>query len=483
MSEELIPNFIEKRLITDEEESMIPPAIRDLIDNNPIVLGGSFALMCTDHTKNYSSIHWSEYDIDLYIIDKFYGNVKRILKGKYHIFKKIKKTSHEKKRNKKRFLYSNLKIENLTEYNFEHNSKCIKVQLVNIGDYPNFKILYNTIDLSFCSVLYCGIDKTFYFLRTTQLEIINRRGIYFPNNDEIRYGLNPNSNKRICKYISRGFKITNIDHFSEQKNRIMISIVSKTIISNWFNYLFNIDILLSLSEILDEKYKITESMINSVVNIIEDYDNKSMYLNGFLFIALSKNLSIIQIYYDKFLHKFDINIECYTKLMFYLIENGLYTAFKLIFQNYIDNIDYINNELLSMLMNTITQLNLINCALLMCKHIPLIEISIFEDRISRKWRIKTIFDVFLEIEDTVDNEEKRINMLIQQFSFLTNLSESEIEESNACTICNTSNANIKIKKCNHSFCSNCIFTQFNKLQKNKKPLICQLCRISCTEKN
>lgn len=479
---ELIPHFTESRPITATEELMIPPVIRDLIDHNPVLLGGSFALMCTDHMKNYS-IHWSEYDIDLYIIDKFYRNVKRIFKGKYHIFKKIRKTPNEKKKNKKMFLYSNLKIKNLAEYKFEHNSKCIKVQLVNIGDYPDFGILYKTIDLSFCSVLYCGINKTFYFLRTTQLEIINRRGIYFPNQDEIKYGLNMYSNKRICKYISRGFKITNIDHFSEQKNRIMISTVSKTLMSNWINYLFNLDCFISLSEILDNKYKITELMIISVVNIIEDYDNKSMYLNGFLFIALSRNLSIIQIYYDKFLHKFDINIECYKRLMVYLIENGLYTAFKLIFENYIDNIDNIDNELLSILMNAVTHLNLINCALLMCKHIPLIEISIFEDRISRKWRIKTIFDVFLEIEDNEDNKEKKINMLIQQFSFLTNLSESEIEESNACPICNSSNANIKIKKCNHSFCSNCIFVQFDILQRNKKPLICQLCRRSCTEKN
>ena len=476
----LIPKFNESRKITIPEEQFIPPIIREIINNNRVLLGGSIALRCADITGDYSN--WGEYDFDLYTTDFDYDIVKKIFKDNPNIFKKLKKTLKQKISKKKNiFLYSNLKIKDIVEYLFFDKLKHFKIQLVNIGDYSDFGVLHDAIDLSFCSVLYCGLNKTLYFLKTTQLEITNRRGTFFPNKIENECGhLNFKSITRVLKYISRGFKITNLDPFTKQTK--MISRVSEKIISNWFDHLFHVNNnVLSFQNVLDGKYKITESMVNSVIPIIVDCNNNSMYLTGFLLTALSKNIDIMTKYYGRFLHKFDINIPCYKRLIHYLLINGLYTAFKLIFEFYMKNKQVIESDLISMMINDVTMYNYINSALLICKHIPTVRIQIFEDRISKQWRILSIFESFLEIEDN-ENKDETIMALIKQLPFLTTLSHDEIEECNICPICNTSDVNVKIVSCKHSFCTNCLFGMFDVLERNKKPLTCQICRAVCREK-
>jgi hypothetical protein len=475
----LIPKFTESRKITAEEEKFIPPIIKTIINNSAVLLGGSFALRSTDIHGDYSNSKWAEYDFDLYATDFNYRIEKKMFKDNPNIFKKINKTPKEKSKDKeKMFLYSNLKIKDIAEYSFldESKYKSFKIQLVNIGDHSDFGVLYDAIDLSFCSVLYCGLNKTFYFLKTTQLEIINRRGTFFPNKNEDMTGhLNMKSITRILKYTSRGFTITNIDPFTKKTR--LLSRVSETLILNWLDHLFH-DNIISFQNVLDGKFQITESIVNSVIPTILNYDNNSMYLTGFLLTALSKNIDIMTKYYDRFLHKFDINIPCYKRLIHYLSVNGLYTAFKLIFEYYMKNKQVIESDLISMMMNNVTMYNYINCALLICKHIPTIRVQIFEDRISKQWRILSIFESFLEIEDD-KNKDETIMALIKQLPFLTTLSQDEIKECNICPICNTADVNVKIVVCKHFFCTNCLFGMFDILERNKKPLSCQVCRAVC----
>ena len=99
----LIPKFNESRKITIPEEQFIPPIIREIINNNRVLLGGSIALRCADITGDYSN--WGEYDFDLYTTDFDYDIVKKIFKDNPNIFKKLKKTLKQKISKKKIYFY------------------------------------------------------------------------------------------------------------------------------------------------------------------------------------------------------------------------------------------------------------------------------------------------------------------------------------------------------------------------------------------
>jgi hypothetical protein len=486
----IFPDFIENETVP--ETARMNSIVKEILKLFPnACLGGSSVLYdivlppIEKDDKYFNS--WNSRDFDIYCFDKDYLDIISFLKTFQKVLF-IRTISNIKKS-----YYANLDIISLREYNIilDEGLPLRKLQLVNIGKYSNYSTLYNSIDLSFCSVVIS--NNTIYYLRTTKSDIFAKTGVLLLNlnkckcsscmkNTNIR--LNFKMKERVKKYINRGFKVENVCSFCNNYMNIYEH-VHCCLTGKLFMKHFD-----SLHCIIYGKHnpnKLDVDKINQLVSYSHTYkDDSIVLLSIFTIFAYFKRIDLLHSFWEEI--KQFVNGTTLMKCSKQLVSDGLYTGFRLVFEYFV--LHYINGleiseryEYIKSLMEISVKRNFIQCALLIQQHIPTIELNIYEDQIF-SWTNRIVYEILFDLINDEDSSQSEIDSLIKSIPFVQKLSEDDQVRDDICPICKYDNCSIRMS-CGHSFCQNCIISDmlitYTKLEKEMCPC-CRTCFYFMTKK-
>ena len=419
--------------------------------------------------------HWISRDFDIYCFDSDYSDIIAFLKicSNVHFIRTLS--------NLKKSSYANLDIINLREYSIIFDGGIIKkLQLVNVGKYSNYSSLYNSIDLSFCSVVIS--NNTIYYLRTTKTDILEKRGTLLikpcmcescvKNNKVV---LNSKTVNRAKKYRARGFTITNLCQFCDYSmNRL--EHVQCCLVGRLFSK--RID---NLSSILHgtEKLKLGIDEINRLISYSHQYKYDSIILLSIYSIfAYFKRIDLVHSFWEEI--KISIDIQLLMKCSELLVREGLYTGFRLLFEHLLaHHINTIPNDdqtiYICHLMESVIQNNYMQCALLIQSRIPTIQLDIYEDQIF-SWKNRVIYEMLFELINMEDSSQSEIDSLMRTIPFIEKLGTNDPKLQEICPICKYDDCSIKMTTCGHSFCQNCIVLQLMTTYETSRKEMCPCCR-------
>ena len=492
---DIFPNFIESEHVPETER--MNPIIKRILEKFPnSCFGGSSVLYdvvlppIEKDDKYWNS--WIHRDFDIYCFDSDYSNIISFLKT----FEKILfiRTISNIKKNS----YANLDILSLREYHiiFDGGLPPIrKLQLVNIGKHSNYSTLYNSIDLSFCSVVIS--NNVIYYLKTTKNNILIKNGILLIDINKCKCAscmkknnirLNFKMSERVKKYVNRGFKIENVCSFCNNHMNLYEH-VHCCITGKLFNKHFD-----SLHCILygqQNPSKLDMDKINQLISYSHTHRrNPIILLSIYTIFAYFKQMDLLHSFWEEI--KPFVNASTIMKCSEQLISDGLYTGFRLVFEHFV--LRYINYlvideryDYIESLMKITVKRNFIQCALLIQKHIPTIKLNIYEDQIFN-WKNRIVYEILFDLinnEDSPqDEDEDEIGSLIASIPYVQKLTEDDQVREDICPICKYDNCSIRLA-CGHSFCQNCIIidmlTTYTNLQKEMCPC-CRTCFYFMTKK-
>lgn len=472
----LFPTFIEEENILDP--TRIDMNIRKILELFPNACwGGSSVLhdiVLPPIEKTDKS--WDTRDFDVYCFEKDYEKIICFLKTCPNVIF-IRAIP-----NMKKMRYANLEIKGLTEYRIKINGGFEKkLQLVNIGNYSDYSNLYNSIDLSFCSVIVS--NNMVYYLRTTKSDILSKRGILLRTpcmcstcvkNNKNR--LNIKISERIKKYRLRGFTITNICQFCDYSINTMEHVpccLARKLFNKHIDHLHCI--------LHSHTFKLEIDEINKLISYSHQYkDNSIIQLSIYSIFTHFKRIDLLHSFWEGM--KTSVDVLSLMKCSEQLINEGLYTGFRLLFEFFV--IHQINTihfdelqEYIRTLMNIVVERNFIQCAVLIQSHISTIELNIYEDKIFY-WKNRIVYDTLFELindESNQDDNSQEIDSLMKMIPFVKKLPEDDPSREMVCPICKYDNCSRKMT-CGHSFCQNCIILQLLSSYTNLKKEMCPCCR-------
>ena len=471
----LFPKYIEEENILDP--TRIDMNIRKILELFPNACWGGSSVLhdivlppieATDKS-------WESRDFDIYCLDKDYEKIISFLKTCPMVyFRRVIPTL-------KKMSYANLEIKGLTEYTIKIKGFEKKLQLVNIGNYSDYSNLYNSIDLSFCSVVMS--NNMVYYLKTTKSDVFVKRGIVLHppcmcstcvKNNKNR--LNLKMSQRVKKYRLRGFTITNICQFCDYSMNTMEH-VPCCLARKLFNKHFD-----SLHCILrSHTFKSGNDEINKLISYSHQYkDNSITQLSIYSIFSHFKRIDLLHSFWEEI--KTSVDVSSLMKCSEQLINEGLYTGFRLLFEFFVlHQINTIHfdelEEYIRTLMNIVVERNFIQCAVLIQSHISTIELNIYEDKIFY-WKNRIVYDTLFELindESNQDDNSQEIDSLMKMIPFVEKLPEDDPSRETMCPICKYQNCSVKMT-CGHSFCQNCIILQLLSSYTNLKKEMCPCCR-------
>ena len=480
----LFPTFMESEPLLDN--SRINEYIRKLLNIFPDACWGGSSVLHdvilppTGATANETATptqnkSWDARDFDIYCFSKDYNKIILFLKtcAMVYLVRTIPIV--------KKMSYANLEIKGLTEYTVKLNGGIQrKLQLVNIGEHPNYSNLASAVDLSFCSVVVS--NNTIYYLRTMKIDILEKRGTLLikPCMCEscVKHNktqLNSKLISRVKKYRARGFTITNVCQFCDYAmNTVEHTQICLT------RKLFNkrID---NLHCILNgrDKSKLGIDEINRLISYSHQYKDDSItLLSIYSIFVYFKRIDLVHSFWDEI--KISINFTSVMKCSQQLVRDGLYTGFRLLFEHIFhhhintvhanDRTKYINQ-----LMEAVVEHNYIQCALLIQSRIPTIELDIYEDQLF-SWKNRVVYEMLFELINEEDSSQDEIDSLMKTIPFLEKLEDMDPKLQEICPICKYDNCLTKIIPCGHSFCQNCIILQLMTTYEKTKKEMCPCCR-------
>ena len=473
----LFPKYIERENISDQTRiNMHIIKILELFPN--ACWGGSsvlhdIVLPLIEKTDK----SWDTRDFDIYCLEKDYEKIISFLKTCPNV--SFSRTIP----NIKMMRYANLEIKGLTEYRIKITGSFEKkLQLVNIGNYSDYSNLYNSIDLSFCSVVVS--NNMVYYLRTTKSDILAKRGILLRTPcmcstcvKSNKNRLNPKISQRVKKYRLRDFTIMNICQFCDYSMNTMEH-VPCCLANKLFNKYFDSLHCILYSPTNTSKLGIDE--INRLISYSHQYKDSITQLSIYSIFAYFKRIDLLHSFWEE--AKTLIIVIPLMKCSEQLINEGLYTGFRLLFEFFIHHkIDRIHSdelkEYIQILMNIVVERNYIQCAILIQSYIPTIELNIYEDKLF-DWKHRIIYELLFEMindESNPDDNSNEIDLLIKTIPFVEKLPEDDPSREMTCPICKYDNCSKKMA-CGHSFCQNCIILQLMSSYTNLKKEMCPCCR-------
>lgn len=469
----LFPKYIERENISDP--SRINMYIRKLLELFPDTCWGGSSVL---HDIVLPPIEqtdksWESRDFDIYCLEKDYEKIISYLKTCPMIyFSRVIS-------NLKMMRYANLEIKGLTEYKIKITGAFEKkLQLVNIGNYSDYSKLYNSIDLSFCSVVMS--NNMVYYLRTTKSDVLAKMGtlLHPPcmcstcvKNNKI--SLNGKLIIRVKKYRLRGFMITNICQFCDYSMNTMEHLPC-CLASKLFNKRIDSLHCILYSHTNTSKLRIDE--INKLISYSHQYKDSMTQLSIYSIFAHFKRIDLLHSFWEEI--KTSVDVLSLMKCSEQLINEGLYTGFRLLFEFFV--LHHMNSihcdertEYIRLLMEIVVKRNFIQCATLIQSHIATIEINIYEDQIF-DWKNLIVYDVLFELINDESNLDE-IDSLMKTIPFVEKLLADDPSREMICPICKYDNCSTKMK-CGHSFCQNCIILQLVTSYTNFKKEMCPCCR-------
>jgi hypothetical protein len=477
----IFPDFIENEPVL--ETMRMNPVVKRILEKFPkACLGGSSVLydvvlpLIEKNDKYFNS--WNSRDFDIYCLDNDYLDIVSFLKTFSKVLF-IRTISNIKKSS-----YANLDIISLREYNitFDGGQPVRKLQLVNIGKYSNYSTLYNSIDLSFCSVVIS--NNIIYYLKTTKSDILAKTGILLLDLNKCKCSscmkknnmrLNFKMTERVKKYVNRGFKVENVCSFCNNHMNTYEH-VHCCLTGKLFSKHFD-----SLHCILYSQHntnKLDTDKVNQLISYSHMYKmNSNVLLSIYTIFAYFKRIDLLHSFWEEI--KRFVNGKTLMKCSEQLIKDGLYTGFRLVFEYFV--LHYINSleineryEYIKSLMEITVKCNFIQCALLIQQHIPTIELNIYEDQLF-SWTNRIVYEILFDLINDEDSSQSEIDSLIKSIPFVQKLSDDDQVRDDICPICKYDNCSIRMI-CGHSFCQNCIIsdmlTTYTKLEKE----MCPCCR-------
>lgn len=480
----LFPTFMESQPLLDD--SRMNDTIRKLLTAFPDACWGGSSVLHdvilppTGATANETATptpnkSWDARDFDIYCFSKDYNIIHLFLKTCPMVYFTrnipiVKKTS-----------YANLEIKGLTEYAVKLNGGIQrKLQLVNVGEHPNYSNLASAVDLSFCSVVVS--NNTIYYLRTMKIDILEKRGTLLikpcmcescVKHNKIK--LNSKLIKRVKKYRARGFTITNVCQFC---NYAMNTVEHTQICLTGRLFNKRIDSLYCILNGSD-KSKLGIDEINKLISYSHQYkDDSIILLSIYSIFVYFKRIDLVHSFWDEI--KISIDSTTIMKCSQLLVRDGLYTGFRLLFEHIFhhhintvhadDRTKYINQ-----LMEAVVEHNYIQCALLIQSSIPTIELDIYEDQIF-SWKNRVVYEMLFELINDEESSQDEIDSLMKTIPFLEKLEDTDPKLQEICPICKYDDCSTKMIPCGHSFCQNCIILQLMTTYEKLKKEICPCCR-------
>lgn len=419
---------------------------------------------------------WATRDFDIYCLDKDYSKIFYFLKTCPTIYF-VRSISNIKK-----MRYANLEIKNLSEFSLLIMGFHRKLQLVNIGNYSDYSNLYNSIDLSFCSVVM--LNNMVYYLKTTKSDVLAKTGrlLQMPCMcstcaQKNKILLNRKLIERVKKYRLRGFTITNICQFCDYGMNTFEHIPICLIYTLFKKHVDSLHCIL-YSHTNTSKLGIEE--INRLISYSHQYkDNSIVLLSIYSIFAYFKRIDLLHLFWEE--NKTLVDVLSLMKCSEQLINEGLYTGFRLLFEYFVLHMSEISyeeqNEYIMSLMEIVVKRNFIQCAVLIQSHIITIEINIYEDQIF-DWKNRMVYDVLFELlndESNPNNTSQEIDSLLKTIPFIKKLSVDDPIRETTCPICKYDNCS-SIMACGHSFCQNCIILQLMSTYEKLKKEMCPCCR-------
>lgn len=475
----LFPTFMESEPLLDN--SRINDPIRKILTTFPDACWGGSSVLYdvilpstgATLTQNKS---WETRDFDIYCLGKDYNKIYLFLKTCPMVYFTrnipiVKKMS-----------YANLEIKGLTEYIIKLNGGIQrKLQLVNLGENPNYSILVSAVDLSFCSVVVS--NNTIYYLRTMKIDILEKRGTLLTKPcmcescvSHKKIQLNSKIIQRVKKYRARGFTITNICQFCDYAMNT-VEHTQICLAGKLFNKRF--DNLRCILNGRGDKLKLGIDEINRLISYSHQYKDDSItLLSIYSIFAYFKRIDLVHSFWDEI--KISIDFTSVMKCSQQLVKDGLYTGFRLLFEHIFhhhintvhadDRTKYINQ-----LMEAVVENNYIQCALLIQSRIPTIELDIYEDQIF-SWKNRVIYEMLFELINDEESSQDEIDLLMKTIPFVEKLTETDPAFQTTCPICKYDDCSTKMIPCGHSFCQNCIILQLMTTYEKLKKEMCPCCR-------
>lgn len=424
------PNQIIKYSGTD-----LPSIINDILKIKGAFFGGS-SLM---HDIYFEEEDWGERDYDIWCSNNAFIQIHQFLTKSVNLLKISKNVVNTG-------YYENFRIRRLREYIFSTSKGNIKIQLINVARRKFIDYVVEKIDFSFSTLIYDG--ENLLFFKTDEVSIKSKRGTVSgiveknscPCADCKRRKLNSKNWNRIRKYINRGFTIENICMLCYPHNIHIISLKDcMNCIYNEKNFFVNKE---------DSRAFLEEKLVKC--------DGKhSTIILAFLVVCIRmRDLEFFLDYYKRKEEFIDIYSEDYFYALYFLAQNGAYTAFKTLMDKVIGKVDF--DSKLKEFFNTAVKNNYKNIALYYCRVNPRYSVEIYEDVIVSD-NVSTLFKYYLDTSD--------ISIFAIDLPDFTVI-EDGMEE---CPVCKFNNVNLQTK-CGHNFCGDCILGW---MENNKN---CPICR-------